>query len=748
MVAPDFGMFLVSAICLGLCNRLTRRPKCPTPRERLSRSSELLEQQEEEEHQAVVTEDEVPEGKKDNEEIQMSLQDGVLASRLREAAHKLLEAVWKSLALLLLALAGITVPSGFSAVYYLAFVGLCTWWACHLPISHVGLNTLSVMVGFFTGGHIICLYGYQSPFIQNFFPPPELWARLFGLKDIIIHTNCTGSVDELLLNQNHDWPVYVNPGILLLLYYAVISVLKLKTPSTERKGDGVETKAADPQKSAQEDLEMAEVESWRKERYSVGEETKPMLPPQTSEAAEIDLQDCTVHVIQPESRHNPADRKPDASKEQSPLLFLGNVILNQSYICALIAMMVWSITYHSWLTFVLLLWACLIWMVRSRRQFAMLCSPFILLYALTLCSLQYVWSMDLEKELPKQLGFMRLSQLGLARAPYPCLNLGALLLFTLTFWLLLHQFVTEQLLKRRRVTAALVEVTVPESGQPTERNLLKCFGAQVMSFYAKYWIYVCGGMFIMVSFAGRLVVYKNCLHVPLPSLPDHLPGQSVRKIGKTLKVSPSAVAKTIKSYKETGSHEDRPRKGRPRVTSASEDKFIRVTSLRNRRLTAAQIRDQVNATQSSSSRHISTTTVKRRLCAAGLHGKIAARKPLLRTGNKQERLVWAKEHKEWTLDQWKSVLWSDESKFEIFGSNHRVFVRRRKGGRMDSTCLVPTVKHGGGGVMDNDPKHTSRLCKGYLTKKESDGVLRQMTWPPQSPDLDPIKMVWGELDRE
>lgn len=273
-------------------------------------------------------------------------------------------------------------------------------------------------------------------------------------------------------------------------------------------------------------------------------------------------------------------------------------------------------------------------------------------------------------------------------------------------------------------------------------------------------------------------------------------GQSVRKIGKTLKVSPSAVAKTIKRYKETGSHEDRPRKGRPRVTSAAEDKFIRVTSLRHRRLTAAQIRDQVNATQSSSSRHISRTTVKRRLCESGLHGRIAARKPLLRTGNKQKRLVWAKEHKEWTLNQWKSVLWSDESKFEIFGANHRVFVRRRKGERMDSTCLVPTVKHGGGGVMvwgcfagdtvgdlfqievilnqhgyhsflqryaipsglrlvgpsfifqqDNDPKHTSRLCKGYLTKKESDGVLRQMTWPPQSPDLNPIEMVRGELDR-
>ena len=156
-------------------------------------------------------------------------------------------------------------------------------------------------------------------------------------------------------------------------------------------------------------------------------------------------------------------------------------------------------------------------------------------------------------------------------------------------------------------------------------------------------------------------------------------GQSVRKIGKTLKVSPKCSRKNHQALQRNWlTWGPPPGKEDQESPLLRRIKFIRVTSLRNRRLTAAQIRDQVNATQSSSSRHISRTTVKRRLCESGLHGRIAARKPLLRTGNKQKRLVWAKEHKEWTLDQWKSVLWSDESKFEIFGSNHRVFVRRRK----------------------------------------------------------------------
>jgi hypothetical protein len=43
---------------------------------------------------------------------------------------------------------------------------------------------------------------------------------------------------------------------------------------------------------------------------------------------------------------------------------------------------------------------------------------------------------------------------------------------------------------------------------------------------------------------------------------------------KCQELSSRSVAKTIKLYDETGSHEEHYRKGRPRVTSASEDRFI------------------------------------------------------------------------------------------------------------------------------------------------------------------------------
>ncbi|XP_034538347.1 piezo-type mechanosensitive ion channel component 1 [Notolabrus celidotus] len=491
LLCPDLGVCVVTLITTILCSRLVRNREMVAAANITSLEDDITdnttdgEEVDEEEQEEEASEEEEDEEERSlpgdlEEEISTVTRAKQLAERLKATARKALRDLGRILAIGLLALAGITLPSAFSAIYFLLFIGVCTWWACHLPISHLGFNALCVMVGFFTSGHMLCLYLYQSLLSQALFPPHTLWARLFGLKDIIIQGNCSSPYD-LNLNTDHDWPVYVNPGILFLLYITVATVLKTGCHGTPNQTEEEQTQ--DKSKV----LRVEEVEIM----LSSMETESTRGPSDTAE----EQQDLGVSGA------------PGGRQSESPFYLLGKVVMQQSYVCALIAMMVWSITYHSWLTFVLLLWACLIWILRARRHAATLCSPFILLYGLALCCLQYIWAMELEPELPTTVGTMSLSQLGLDRPQYPCLRLGAMLLFTLTFWLLVRQSVKENFSIRKKIFTPLLEVTTEEE-KAGEESVLKVLGGMVMTSYAKYWIYVCGGMFIMVSFAGKLVGYK------------------------------------------------------------------------------------------------------------------------------------------------------------------------------------------------------------------------------------------------
>ena len=50
------------------------------------------------------------------------------------------------------------------------------------------------------------------------------------------------------------------------------------------------------------------------------------------------------------------------------------------------------------------------------------------------------------------------------------------------------------------------------------------------------------------------------------------------------------------------------------------------------------------------------------------------------------------------MDFWKRILWSDESKFNLFGTDGKVMVWREPREEFQPACTVPTVEHGGGNV--------------------------------------------------
>ncbi|MBJ5664486.1 hypothetical protein JGG94_23270, partial [Salmonella enterica subsp. enterica serovar Infantis] len=154
--------------------------------------------------------------------------------------------------------------------------------------------------------------------------------------------------------------------------------------------------------------------------------------------------------------------------------------------------------------------------------------------------------------------------------------------------------------------------------------------------------------------------------------------KSFREISDILQKPKSTVSDVIVKRKRRGSETAEKRSGRPKKISERSRRTLTRVVKQNRKSSLVEITQEF---QSSSGVSASSRTVRRELKNLGFHGRAAAHKPNITPQNAKRRLQWCKAHRHWTVDMWKNVLWSDESRFTIWQSDGRVWVWRMPGER-------------------------------------------------------------------
>ncbi|XP_065421309.1 piezo-type mechanosensitive ion channel component 2-like [Chrysemys picta bellii] len=521
LLVPDIGMFFIGFMVIRLCKKQVKRH---IPKMRLHAEDwEQVEDEDDDDEEEMDYETEAGDSDKEESdclsEEDLGKEEGdrkpgfvqkvtAFLAGLKIIFEAILTSAGKVVATLLLGLAGIILPSVTSAIYFFTFLGLCSWWACHRPITVVTFSSLCVMMAVFSAGHLAALYLYQLPYFQDLVPPDDIYARLLGMV-ALIKTNSTETW-KLQIHSGLSWPVFLNPLLLLVLYYSLVMLLQQWALSPKECEEGIQSSLEEQSKLELDTmLWMAKNEKEKVAYFSNGSwQDMPLLQCEHGRSLTASADPSEGHST-PVSDDSTCPENADTDGDgTSSMAVLGQFIMNQSYVSALIAMMVWSITHNSWLTFVLLIWSCIIWMVRDRRRYAMRSSPFLAIYGNILVVLNFFVGFNIsQEELFPEIPTSVLTDFDLKPYSLPCVHLGVKIFYAFTFWLLLRQHMIKRHMEQKQET--LTEVTVDANEREIPHNpLLEIFGSLIKGMLVKYWIYFCAAMFFIVSFNGKVVIYK------------------------------------------------------------------------------------------------------------------------------------------------------------------------------------------------------------------------------------------------
>ena len=149
---------------------------------------------------------------------------------------------------------------------------------------------------------------------------------------------------------------------------------------------------------------------------------------------------------------------------------------------------------------------------------------------------------------------------------------------------------------------------------------------------------------------------------------------SVRNISEQLNVPRSTVHDIISKFRKDGTVFNRLRTGRPRKVDVRTTRRIVRQVHENPRITRKAIKDDLE----QSGVQISLSTVSNILHRAELKGRRPRKTPLLKPCHLKNRMKYAKDNLEKPFSYWSRVLWSDETKIELFGHNESKYVFSEK----------------------------------------------------------------------